>query len=1497
MKLDFKNILVLIFLSFIINGLEAQKFQQFSDDNETFLKQLNGFFTKVTVKENKDSCASAMLQFTEFWNSGIFTKEIKENTKSICNVMLTRRMKAYPEFYHYVSSLNGLMDYDHPVSSYYAWHNSIDAMVNSRRSLKPLTMYLEASHNILQRNIIYESRATSWVSNTLDFEFVYDSVPQIDFKSFNLVCYANRDSTIIYETQGSYFPIKTTWVGNQGKVSWRRAGFREDEIYAELDKYEINLRFSRYDADSVRFYHTKYWDKPLLGQLQEKVLADVTEKTASYPRFQSYFMHVTIDDLFKDINFGGGIEMKGAKLMGIGDIVNDAYISIFKDDEEFINIRSQSFAIRVDRISSSLSSAAIRFDGDSIYHPALQVNYVDENRELSLMRVGEGTTRSPFFDSFHSVDIYTEAIYWKMDEAVIDFETTKGVSGESQATFESVNYFSQSRFDRLQGIDRQNPLLSIKKYADRFNLRDVYVQGLSEFMMMPQEQVIALLVSLANKGFIIYDRGQKKAFIKDKLFDYIDAANKKIDYDVIRFNSKVIAFQNASLELDSFGMMLYGVPKVILSDSQNVFIYPEREQILLKRGMNFIFTGRVHAGMFDIYAKQSSFVYNQFKLDMPVIDSLSFMVKSFEVDGNGKHHLVRVKNVIADIGGDLLIDEPNNKSGLKDYPEYPIFSSTKDAYVYYDDPDIYNGVYVRDTFYFCVYPFTIDSLDNFDTKNFKIEGYLASAGIFPDIEEDLKVQPDYSLGFQARTPPEGLSAYQGKGTYFNDIDLSNRGLKGGGSLSYLTSTSWSDEFRFFPDSCNALAKNFTLREQLTPNEFPNAKGIDADLHWEPSRDFMTVSSNEYPLDMFNQQSELYGKLVLTPEELKGAGLMGFEDAEMTSLLYKFKHHEIFADTADFNLKSLEYDVSAFSTLNYKSHIDFNERKGEFVSNGGASIVNFPVNQYICMLDEFEWFMDSYEIAIGSLEKQAEMAQYNDLSIQELIDVPIQGSEFISVHPDQDSLRFISTTSTYNLKDYILYAEDVKYIRVADAALFPGDRRVVIMPNAHMNTMEKVKILANTVTRYHEIYDAYVNIQGRKEYSGIGYYDYIDQTGYNQKILLTELGNDLTYQTIAKGHVSDSVGFSLSNDFDFSGDIRLAANNEYLNFDGGFRIRHTCNPGRRSWVQFTSEVNPQDIHLGIQEKLSDFEDNRLASGIMFSPEANRFYSGFLSKKRQDADFSVLSASGQIKFDNSMEIYHIGPKNYLNSTSLEGNHLSLERRQCILTGEGKLDLGTDFGLVNMTTYGKATHYIIPDSTSFQLVLGLDFPFEDKALELIVENISGKNLQGLNLNNTVFLKAITDILGEKNAEKIIADLKLFGRFRKYPSELEHTIMFSDVKFSWNYATRSYVSYGPIGIGSIGKTQLNRYVDGYIEIAKKKTGDVINIYLEFERGRYWYYFNYRNNLLQTISSNTEYNNMIREMKEQKKTSKGGKEDDDTYRFSISNLRKKTDFLRRIKF
>ncbi len=1490
LRIVFTHIILLL----SITSLSGQNFKEFSNESEEFLNQLNSLFSNISLKENKDASERMMKKFTGFWNTGVFTKETKENIREICNLMLKRRLKPYPYYYYYLACVGGMMEMDQSAESYKAWNNSVIDLINDKRSTKPISSFLITTYNLLYENILYSSNATTWKSGSGNYTFMFDTVPVVVFDILNLTCYANKDSSIIYDTKGLFYPLTSTWIGKKGKVNWVRAGFGPDDVYAFLDNYQIYLGFSKYTADSVQFYHKKYWSKPLLGSFEEKVLANATEEKASYPRFHSYNVQIEIKNVFDDINFRGGIEMRGSKLIGTGNEENDAYLSFLKDKKEFVKIFSKNFVIYPDKIASSLASATVICEEDSIYHPGLQMSFNNENRELSLVRSGEGETKSPFYDSFHNLDIYSEAIYWKTDEPTINFQNIKGVSGIATANFESSNYFALGRFLKLQGIDPVNPLLIIKNYAEKYNVSEIPVQGLAEEIQMPQDQIIGMLVNLSNKGFVIYNRDKKSARIKDKLYDYIDASNRRIDYDVIQFNSETYHYQNASLELDSFGLKLFGVPLVHLSDSQNVLIYPTNQQLIVKKGMDFAFSGRVHAGTFDFYTRGCEFNYDQFKFDMPVIDSLSMMVTSFETNENGDRYLVKVKNVISDLGGDLLIDDPNNKSGLKNFPTYPIFTSTKDAYVYYDNPSIFNGVYKRDKFYFYLYPFTIDSLDNFKTELLEFSGYLASAGIFPDWEDTLRVQRDYSLGFQSATGPEGIAAYGGKGTYFANFSLSNAGLRGKGSLEYLTSTSNSDDYMFFPDSLNTLAKDFVINEQFTPVEFPAVQAMDVWQHWKPHEDMMIIYQRTAPFRMFNSQSNLQGMLVLTPNILSGAGKMAFEDAAMTSKLYTFKQHEIFADSADFTLTSNVYHQSAFSTSNYKSHIDFNERNGQFVSNGGASSVEFPVNKYICMIDEFKWFMDSYQIAIGSTEKETEMAQYDNLPINELIDVPLKGSEFISIHPDQDSLSFISTIATYNLKDFTLNAEDVKYIRVADAAIFPGDKTVIIKPDAKMNTLANAKILANTVSRYHEIYDAVVDIKSKNNYIGIGDYDYVDEKGNKQKIFLKNIGVDPTYQTVGDGSVSDTTGFKISNDFDFTGRIFLSANNQFLNFDGGFMIHEVCNPGRQNWVKFKSDINPQDIYINIDTNLTNIKKEPIESSLMFSNENNSFYSAFLSQKRAPSDQQIISANGFIRFDKASEVFNIAEMNKLKGNTIQGNEVSLDRRKCILNAEGKINLGAELGMLKMRTYGSVKHFIIPDSVSFDLIMTMDFAFDEKSLELMADKMNSKNLKGINLTRPVYLKALTDIMGEKSAEKTIADIKLMGKFRRYPDELQHTLMFSEVKFKWNEASRSFVSYGPIGIGSIGKSQVNKYVDGFIEIERKRTGDVVNIYLEFDNGNEWYFFNFRNNLMQSISSNTDYNNIIRDLKEDKRTVKGGKGEED-YKFIISDLRKKTDFLRRM--
>ena len=90
-----------------------------------------------------------------------------------------------------------------------------------------------------------------------------------------------------------------------------------------------------------------------------------------------------------------------------------------------------------------------------------------------------------------------------------------------------------------------------------------------------------------------------------------------------------------------------------------------------------------------------------------------------------------IDNAMEEMTGELLIDHPQNKSGLEAYPQFPTFSSSKGSFIYFDSKNIQNGVYDRHEFYFELEPFTFDSLDNFNPKAISPAGTFISAGILP----------------------------------------------------------------------------------------------------------------------------------------------------------------------------------------------------------------------------------------------------------------------------------------------------------------------------------------------------------------------------------------------------------------------------------------------------------------------------------------------------------------------------------------------------------------------------------------------------------------------------------------------------------------------------------------------------------------------------------------------------------------------------------------------
>jgi len=1492
-----KSIKLRYFLLFFLSlgvlfsqSLKAQVVKEMPYSSDEYFATLLLHFKRVQPKDKK-VVKKFLKDLEEKWNTGYFPDDLKERIYTTSNLMLDDKMRAMPFFYDYYQMLYVLHDSELPEETKNAWLNSLDLVLKTQRN-RTYTEYLKNSVNLIKEHYLFSNSIIKWRING-DWGIEVDSNIRYVFQNTDLVCYTKRDSSKIYKTSGIYYPLSKKWKGKGGVVNWERANFDPNEVYANIKSYNIQMKMSKYTADSVEFFNYRYFDKPLLGVLEEQVLASRHGKKALYPAFTSYAKQWKIPEIFKDIDFSGGFKIEGAKLIGIGDSQDPVTLVFKRKGKRFITLKSNSFSIETDRIRSQYASITIHYKQDSIYHSGLRMNYSDSKRELSLIRDERGLRADPFFDTFHQLDMFVEAAYWNMDEDVMDFDMIKGMN-KRPALFESNNRYSLQHFDKIQGYDAKHPLSMLNKYT-RENMSDVvYIIDYAKYMGMPYEQVKLQLLGLAHEGFVIYNSDEDKVTVTDRTKFYLNARGGRVDYDVILFKSDSTKLTNAELKLDSFDLRINGVQRIILSDSQNLIIEPgdkavaNDDYIVVGKNRNFRFNGKITAGRFSFKAYGCTFDYNAFKLDLPQIDSLWFWVEGEPLPMGGREHK-QVQTALINLSGDILIDHPSNKSGLKPYPDYPVFNSKKDSYAYYDKLSIEQGVYTRDRFYYRISPFVLTSLDNIKTEDIKFDGYLYSGGIFPDIAEPLRVMDDYSLGFEKETPSSGLVAYGDKGTFFNTVSLSNRGLRGDGKLDYLTSTTQADNYIFYLDSMNVHSDQFNIMATTGAVEYPKVSGKEVYQHWMPYQDNMEIFSKEHYISMYDEETTMEGMLSLKPSGLSGDGHLHYKVAVMTSNLYDFKNMTYTADTVNFV-------DEGWRLSDFKATADYNERKVLFTSNSGMSLVEFPENLYICYMDEATWYMDKDETTYS--KKDATLpTELAGKSRKELADIEIQGSEFYSVHPNQDSLTFKSSMATFNSRKKVIKAEGVVRIEVADAAIFPGDNLVTILKDANMVPLKEAAVIANTTTKYHEIENAEIKINGKKDYRGSGNYQYVDMDKKQQNIFFNDIRVDTTLQTIASGTILKENDFTLSPAFSFYGDAHLLASRKTLEFDGGFKIKTGCINGD-NWIAFNSIVDPKNVMIPIpvQPRVPDISNTRKYAGIANSPTKREVYSVFFQDKEDYFDSILISASGYIMYNYPTAEYRISSKEKLLQPNRPDNYLSYNANTCKTHAEGEVKFDIRTGDVKIKSMGQVDEK--SGDAEFTVASALDFHFSPKALDEIVTLFKNNDYPGYDMTTDFYQKVAGGYMGIQAADKYISKI-MMGSQRRVPEKLQHTIMINEMKMKWQPATNSYISQGKINIGGFLKTRINGEVDGYVEYKKIRSGDIVNIY--FEIGGEWFFFNYHLNVMRVLSSVSKFNEIIKEdvtgkgkknkLKEEKE---GGKKS--TYRYILATSKKKDDFLTRIK-
>jgi hypothetical protein len=1479
--------------------------------------------------------------------TGDFTDAFFNKMVETCNLMESKKLKPYPEIYNYIFSVYSFIKAKQPQTSFNAWHSSVDKMLDSR-NISKFKDFIELSAGFFSEQRISEESNFSWYYKGGSYSFEFTDKPFMKFEGGKLMCLVENtdkkskdkflDSIVVLNAKGTYDPVIKRWVGDGGTVNWTKVGLPKDKTFAVLKKYNASLKTSNLNVDTV-VLTIPYFTKPIEGKFTERAFKINRDEDRIYPGFISFEKRLKIKNIHPDVDYDGGFSLRGADFVGVGAANEPAKMVIHKGGKPFVHLSSQLFVVNSKQIASNLSSATLRLnDKDSIFHPGLDVLYEIDKKTLSLLRGKAGISQAPFLNSYHMVDMYVPKLMWTQGETDILLTYDFGISQEQKiARLESRNFFDSKLYDHLQGMESVHPLVGLYNYTYKYDEYVITEGKAATALGKTVEQAKSTLLTLSSYGFISYDSEAKTVTVNEKLLNFIGAKSGKSDFDNLSFvsdlrpastskftpeeiqkdpklqefvrlteqkNNERKAMKNfGKLSLSSMEIDLAAVDRVMISQPQNTLVIPEKSKVVIRKNRDFDFSGWLNAGKLELSTIEAKYTYETNKISLPKTDIGFFRVRPL-TEKDGKESIV-MGSAISGMIGEILVDAPNNRSGGSKDPKlqvFPIIKVTNSPKVYYNDPSIYRGAYDSTRFYFTLDPFEMDSLDNFKEKGLFLNGELTSAGIFPKFREKLVIMPDYSFGFSTKAPEKGYDFYSTKSKYENKIVLSNNGLQGAGKIEFIESLSESNAFTFLPDSTVGLAK-FTNKPVEVGVQFPDVFSEKAYITYVPKKQILKVASTQgVPLNFFKEEAKLNGMAVVSATGMTGKGIINLPEANLQSQHYKFKRWDADADTTTFNLKNKyqepDEDPLSFKTDNVQSHVSFKDRKGIFKSNSGESTVIFPVNQYMCKMDVMTWFMDQEALEMSESQKAT-----NDLTIDSDLDLAV--NNFFSIHPKQDSLQFRAPKAKFSMKEKTIYCNNTEFIDVADARIFPDEKKVVIRKKAVMEPLNNSRIVANYITKFHHFEKANTVISARLSYISNGIYPYYDADSMKTMITIDKIYVDSSYQTVALGKIPTDMNFKLSKQFDYYGDIRINAASPLISFAGATRINHSCDKFPKSWMSFKSQIDPKNIQIPVSESMKTLEGIPISAGIVWRDSRDvdsvKLYPTFLSSLANPKDPIVITAAGFLQYDFTAKEYQIASREKLNNRNEKGNFIALHTESCSLNGDGKINLGMDYGTVTVDAVGIVNYNQNNGKTSMNITARYNVPIDKNSWEAVADKIKAtEGLKPLDFNSTTLEQALVEWTDRKTADKFKEEFTTKGTVRKLPNELETALIITGLQLE-SFDSKDVVQKGIIS-NADDAVLVNFFDKSILKYLPTKaffqqvysenvTGDKFNVYISAPGGKeyFWdYAMNKKEGELKIITTDGDYENTINGIKDDKKKGKN-------FRYEVSSNRVLLGFFMRL--
>jgi hypothetical protein len=1329
------------------------------------------------------------------------------------------------------------------------------------------------------------------------------------------------DSVVLDNTSGSLMFKDGVFVGKGGRFNWSSVAM--PQVFVDFDEYNFDIRSTRLHAEDVKLTYDSLLTQHPAGIFDFDAKPHRSVKDAVFPRFSSLDNDITFRSIGRNLIYKGGLTLIGLRLTSSSYLGKPSTLRYVADRETRFKLVSRQFDFADSLIVSPATSVTFykKFadkEDSTIYHPSVRLKYNRNSAFLQLMRLKNGFRNATYMDFYHRVNISVDLVEWRLDSTRIDFRMVNA-RDSLPALFESQDFFNKKRYLDLKGLYKFHPLQVLFSYCKMKNLPTdknptVTIEEVAAAYKLDPATFRGAMGSLAEQGYVDYNPVASTVTIFAKATHNVLSYQKAKDFDNLFIPSYTVKKPNATYDLNTNFMTIRGVDGFNIrgrnSDDTSkikksaVSIRPggktrEDKEIQLGANRSILMSvdvpGQIQIGDNRWVGKEFFFLYDNFTMEMPKIDSVIFVRR----DSAGNK--IAYGGEIRYQPGIVNIDESDNKSGLKATKGYPKFNAQGGGTIYFKDR-------LRRTYGDSVrLVFKGKVQENLDMEQPSIDGTFMSNGLFPDIpnirleyvQTKRKNAPPIP-SFVHNPPPEGYEIYaktykgKAKAKFNGKLIMDTLGLHAAGQIEYMSAIIKSNKITFTPDSIVGSGTVAELREvNLGEAVYPKIGVKEFRMKWFARKDSMNLyNPKDKPFELYQKTTTLNGYLTVTGKGMFGGGNISRKDCEiLDSPRYKFEKDKFTAQECQY-FRVFAKDPTKYVLEANLANINFDIAKGAVNIRtalvGFSGSLKFPFAGYKTSINQANWNINQKIIAMNGDVKTTTFTSF------------LNGDEA------QEDLRFNAGIGLYLIDKMTLNIGGIPYIKVADAKITPNRGAMVVEENAVIRELTKATMSLDTVNEYHKFNNASLRILSKDKFEGTADYMYINPDGQNFSIKFSDfqtvLGEatasnsrkrdkSLLSFTTAKGSVEQGANFHLSSGLLFYGDVTMNAPQKDLEMKGFIKLNLKSQPELGRWIAY--QGGDKNLGLEVNERLEG-EGYKLTAGLFLDKASSEVYHTFISEKRNADDEAIFQASGKLGYKPEGNRFSVMPSEKTAELTTSGNEITLKDSLGIFEWSGKMNFAK-LPPEYLQAAGVGKLNVKSKDLNCNSFLVLNFPVSQQVVSNIGQAVGdfkaaeGNNIKEAAENRDELFSNLAEIIGDKQAKeyKIKADAD-YTPLLSSSKKLLTTLVISSVNLKWSEANSAFYSTGKVGVSNIGNNDINARFEGYVEIKKSlEGGDEVAVLLELTPDN-WYFFNYRQSQLGIVSSNESVNGTV--------SSKGSKAKAGQYAVIAVSADEKVSFVERFK-